>query len=157
MQGEDRRDGRVVVSDGVELHYAVPGAGEPIVLLSGFAADSTFWAGMLPALAACRTVVTFDPRGSGRSSSPDSAYSVSVLGGDVLAVLRAAGLGSAHVVGHSMGAGVAQWLARHHPDAVSTLVLFNAAARLGTPGRAQPCHHRSGTIRTHARSCDVHD
>jgi pimeloyl-ACP methyl ester carboxylesterase len=107
VQGENRRDG-ISVSDGVELHYAVSGAGEPIVLLSGFAADSTFWAGMLPALTAHHSVVTFDPRGSGRSSSPDSAYSVSVLGGDVLAVLRAAGFGPAHVVGHSMGAGVAQ-------------------------------------------------
>ncbi|MCW2631466.1 MAG: alpha/beta hydrolase fold protein [Pseudonocardia sp.] len=125
----------VTVRDGVELHYEVTGDGAPTLLISGFAADATFWAGMVPQLAERHRVVTFDPRGSGRSSAPDHPYDLDKLGEDALAVLAAAGITRAHIVGHSLGAGVAQWLACHRPELVSTLVLASAATRLRAHGR----------------------
>ena len=125
----------VTVESGVEIYFEVAGDGEPVLLICGFAADSTFWAGVLPLLAGRHRVVTLDPRGAGRSSTPAGSYGLSASGEDVLAVLRAAGIPRAHIVGHSLGAGVAQWLAWQHPEVVSTLVLFNAASRLGVHGR----------------------
>lgn len=125
----------ITTDDQVELYYEVAGDGQPLLLLSGFAADRTFWTGLLPALVRRHTVVTMDGRGVGRSSVPDVRYQTDQLAEDVLAVLQAAEIGSAHVVGHSLGSAVAQQLAHAHREAVRSLVLFNPFLRASTPVR----------------------
>ncbi len=74
-----------------------------------------------------RRVVRFDHRDTGRSTaSPPGrpTYTSTQLGTDPLRVLDALGVGRAHLVGLSMGAGIAQELAARHPDRVETLTLI---------------------------------
>ena len=101
-----------------------PGDGEPVVLLHGFPQDSSAFDRMAPALhsAGLRTLAP-DQRGYSPGARPAgrSAYRVRESVDDVLALLAAAGLSSAHVVGHDWG-GVVGWaLAAWHPWRVRTL------------------------------------
>lgn len=98
--------------DGVELAYTEEGSGDPVVLLHGFAADSTVnWdRSTVPQalVAAGRRVVRLDARGHGRSDKPHdtSAYAGGAMATDLDLFIDH--LGSVvDVVGYSMGAIVA--------------------------------------------------
>jgi pimeloyl-ACP methyl ester carboxylesterase len=101
-----------------------PADGDPVVLLHGFPQDSAAWtavAGDLHA-AGLRTLAP-DQRGYSPGARPPArtAYRLRELTADVLALLDAAELGSAHVVGHDWG-GIVGWaLAAWHPERVRTL------------------------------------
>ena len=79
-----------------------------------------------------------DYRGTGRTPGTADEYSTRLFAADARALLRTMGRGPAHVLGHSMGGRVAQWLALDEPDAVRRLVL--AASGPG-PIRADRPHY----------------
>ena len=97
--------------DGVKLYYEVYGAGEPTVMLmpTWEIVHSRSWKFQIPYLARHCRVVTFDPRGNGRSDRPEDfdAYRRREFAADALAVLDAAGIDRAIVV--STGA---TWVSR---------------------------------------------
>jgi len=114
--------------DGVRLHYDVEGAGEPVVLLHGFAASTEAnWRapGIIDALiAAGHRVVGLDARGHGRSEKcyDPTAYTGGAMVTDVGALLDHLDLGAADVVGYSMGSATAIRFA-HGDRRVRRLVL----------------------------------
>ena len=105
-----------------------PADGVPVVLLHGFPQDSTAWNQVEPLLhaAGLRTLAP-DQRGYSPGARPrDRAdYRTVDLVDDVLALLDAAGLESAHVVGHDWGGAVAWQLAGLHPERVRSLVALS--------------------------------
>ena len=105
-----------------------PSDGEPVVLLHGFPQDSTAWTSVEPLLHGngFRTLAP-DQRGYSPMARPRgrAAYRLRQLTDDVLALLDAAELRSAHVVGHDWGAAVAWALAAWHPDRISTLTAIS--------------------------------
>jgi pimeloyl-ACP methyl ester carboxylesterase len=109
--------------DGTRIAYQVRGSGPPLLLLSGQASSHTWWNGVRDELAAARTTVTMDYRGTGASDKPDTPHSTPGFAEDAVAVLDALGITQADVYGTSMGGRVAQWLAARHPDRVRRLVL----------------------------------
>ena len=116
----------------VELAHDIRGRGTPIVLLPGTGYSGSTWpASLVDGLAADHTVITPDYRGTGRTPSTDSPYSTRLFAADVAALLRQLGTGPAHVLGHSMGGRVAQWVALDAPELVRSLVL--AASGPGGP------------------------
>jgi pimeloyl-ACP methyl ester carboxylesterase len=68
-------------------------------------------------------VCLFDNRGIGESDVPPGPYTVAELAGDAVAVLDAAGIERAHVIGTSLGGMVGQELALSHGGRVDRLVL----------------------------------
>jgi pimeloyl-ACP methyl ester carboxylesterase len=118
-----RREGLVFdVADGG------PPDGEPVVLLHGFPQDRTAWDRLVPVLhAAGRRTLAPDVRGYSPAARPGGrrAYRRRELVGDVLALLDAAGVEAAHVVGHDWGAAVAWSLTASHPDRVRTLTALS--------------------------------
>ena len=108
---------------GARLYYEVHGQGEPLLLHPGFGCTvEVYWANA-PVLARDFRVVVFDPRGAGRSSSGDGAATPKTYADDAAAVLDAAGVATAHVLGTSFGGMMAQHIALEHPGRVRRLVL----------------------------------
>ncbi|HXP74604.1 MAG TPA: alpha/beta hydrolase [Stellaceae bacterium] len=112
---------------GAELHYNVIGSGEPLILVSGMGGVASYWAPQLEAFAKHFTVVTFDQRGTGRSTHT-KVDSVDMLAADLVSLMDKIGLERAHIVGHSTGGMLAQIVAIDHPLRVDRLVLYGSRA-----------------------------
>lgn len=99
------------------------GAGPPLLLIAGLGYASWCWTELRERLRGAAEILAFDNRGTGRSDKPAGPYSIAMLADDAAALLDAAGLASAHVLGHSMGGYIAQALALRHPAKVRSLLL----------------------------------
>jgi pimeloyl-ACP methyl ester carboxylesterase len=137
----------VRVDDGAEICVeAIGERGHPaIVLIAGAAWSMDWWEDELCLRLANRgrLVVRYDNRDTGRSTSyPPGApgYAGAELTTDVIAILDALGIERAHIVGLSMGGGIAQELALEHRHRVATLTLMSTSpidpSIEGLPGMA---------------------
>ena len=111
----------------VRLTYEVKGDGEPLLMIHGLGYDRFGWGRLPDLLAEDLQVVVFDNRGVGDSDVPAGPYAVSQLAADAAAVLDAAGIGAAHILGVSLGGYVAQELALTYPERLRKLVLASTA------------------------------
>ena len=111
-------------SQGVRIAYDVHGDGDPLLLIMGLGYGRWGWDPVVGPLAERFRVITLDNRGYGESDIPPGPYTASQLAGDTLAVLDAAGVDRAHVVGGSLGGAVAQELALRHAERVEKLILM---------------------------------
>ncbi|WP_243653842.1 alpha/beta fold hydrolase [Pseudonocardia endophytica] len=114
----------VPTSDDVRLAVTETGSGTPILLLHEYAGDQRSWAAQVADLAADHRCITFAARGYLPSDVPSdpAAYSWRRAVDDAVAVLDALGVGSAHVVGLSMGGYTALQLGLRHPDRVRSIL-----------------------------------
>jgi pimeloyl-ACP methyl ester carboxylesterase len=117
--------------DGVSIAYELVGDGQPIVLLHGFSDSRQSWreVGYVERfLGQGRQVVLIDSRGHGDSAKPREprAYQVHKCAADVVAVLDAAGLRRADIMGYSMGGLIALAVAGLHPGRVGALIINSA-------------------------------
>lgn len=130
----DRTDGavRTVAVGDVVLGYRLLGAGEPLLLITGYGCTMERWdPAFLAALAARRQVILFDNRGMGASTASDRPFSLNLFADDAAGLLAALGIARADVLGWSMGAMTALEMARSHPEAVGKVVAYGAAAEAG--------------------------
>jgi len=110
-------------SDGVDIWYEVSGEGDPVLMIMGLGADSTGWILQRQQFEQRHKVIVFDNRGVGKSSCPPPPYSTEQMATDALAVIDAAGIERAHVLGVSLGGAIAQHLALRAPERIRSLVL----------------------------------
>jgi 3-oxoadipate enol-lactonase len=94
-----------------------------LVLIQGMGFDRSGWEPVRRKLRRHFRLVLVDNRGCGRSSRPAGLFAVADMAGDIVAVLDAAGISRAHVLGVSLGGMVAQELAVTHSERVDGLVL----------------------------------
>jgi pimeloyl-ACP methyl ester carboxylesterase len=111
------------------VYYEERGSGDPVLLISGLAADHTAWAQQTAFLERRYRVIVFDNPGIGRTEGPRGPYSTRQLAGVAAGLLRHLGLDHAHVVGASLGGAVAQQLALERPELVRSLSLHGTWAR----------------------------
>jgi pimeloyl-ACP methyl ester carboxylesterase len=109
--------------EGDRLVFDVRGDGTPLVLLPGTPGDATAYSLVADTFAEDHTVITYDPRGFGRSTGNEPRrYEIGQQARDVVAVLKASGFERALVFGNSAGAEVGLELAKNHPEVVAGLV-----------------------------------
>ena len=114
--------------NGIRMHYVDEGQGPLVILLHGFPYLWYMWRRQIVALAeAGFRVVVPDQRGFGQTDRPDSieAYDISQAVGDMVGLVAALGEKSAVIVGHDLGAWVAQAAAMLRPDLFRGLVMLN--------------------------------
>jgi len=123
----------VVEREGVRVYWERYGSGAPAYLLlpTWEALHSRTWKCQIPYLARYGTVITFDPRGNGRSDRPrdPALYARREYAGDAVAVLDAAGVDRALVVAWC-DLGESLILAAEHPDRVAGLFEIAPAVQL---------------------------
>lgn len=96
-----------------EIWYEVIGAGPPLVMVYGIGGNARGWWDEFPRLLSERyTLVMLDNRGTGRSEKPETAWGMSEMTGDIEAVANAAGLGTFHLLGCSLGTVLARQFVR---------------------------------------------
>jgi 3-oxoadipate enol-lactonase len=122
-------------NDRVKIYLEAHGTGTPLVLAYGIGGNVGMWDANLPALAARHRVVLWEPRGHGRSDSPDdpAKYSFAHWVEDLRAVMDHVGLRKAHVGGLSLGAGIATRFALRYPGRVRSLLVTNSSSAAGLP------------------------
>lgn len=117
---------RVVDAGGVRLHIYDAGGSDatPALLIHGLGDEADTWRHVLPALARERRVVALDLPGFGRSDKPHRAYTSAFFARAAADLLGTLGISRAALVGHSMGAAIAQRLALAQPELAERLVLI---------------------------------
>ena len=108
------------------LHATTAGEGPPTILLHGLFGTGTNFTTIQRRLAAGRRIVTMDLRNHGRSGH-DPRMDYPVMADDVVETMDALGIGTAALVGHSMGGKVAMQLALARPHRVTRLLIADIA------------------------------
>ncbi len=117
----------VVRHDGCDLHYDVMGEGPPLVFAAGLGGTAGWWRREVAAYARHYRCLSFDQRGTGRSTRVAVA-SVEQMAADLVAVLDHAGIERAHVVGHSTGGAIGLAMALDHPARIASLVIQSSTS-----------------------------
>jgi 3-oxoadipate enol-lactonase len=110
-------------NQGAKIYWDEQGQGEPLLMINGFTYPSYMWYRTRPVLNASFRTVAFDNRGVGQSEVPPGPYPIPVMASDAAAVLDAAGIESAHILGYSMGGFIAQEFALQYPKRARSLIL----------------------------------
>jgi pimeloyl-ACP methyl ester carboxylesterase len=118
---------------GARIHYDVAGRGTAIVFVHEFAGDHRSWDDQIRYFARGYRCISLAQRGYPPSDCPtdEAAYGQDRQTADVVAVMDAAGVDSAHVIGLSMGGYTTLMLGLQHPARVRSLVAAGAGS--GSP------------------------
>ena len=144
----------IVRPDGAEIHYDVVGTGPVILALApgGVSSEPGQWAGSpLPSLESLQnqfTVISMDQRYAGRSRAPLAPFSYDDALADQLAVMDAAGVDRAHVLGADFGAAWALRLAYDAPARIGAVCLLEPVGLADDSARGTYYAQFNDTIRT---------
>lgn len=122
--------------NGIDMFYKVRGRGEPLVLIMGLGGGHLSWFFQILAFKRHYSVVTFDNRGIGKTSRPSGPYTIRTMADDTISLMDHLGIGSAHVLGLSMGGMIAAEIAVNYPDRVRKLILASTPTGRGEMGDA---------------------
>jgi pimeloyl-ACP methyl ester carboxylesterase len=124
---------RFVELNGLRLHVAEAGDGEPLVLLHGWPQNWWEWRYLIPRFADDYRVICLDTRGSGWSDAPEDGYDKETMAGDVLGALDALGLDRVRMVGHDIGGYLGFLICLRAPDRVVRFVSLNTGHPFARP------------------------
>jgi pimeloyl-ACP methyl ester carboxylesterase len=132
-------------SNGVRIHFADQGIGDPVILVHGFASRAEHnWGitGWYKTLTPNYRVIALDCRGHGQSDKPHDvkAYGGTAMEDDVIRLMDHLGIERALLMGYSMGGHVAMGLLAHHPKRFRVVVLggIGAGASVTDPAVRKP-------------------
>ena len=118
--------------DGVRIALAKAGEGPPLVRTANWFThleldwDSAIWRHWFQVLADSRTLVRYDPRGSGLSDRNVDDFSLEAWISDLKAVVDAIGLQRFPLIGLCQGGVVAVAFAGRYPERISRLILYDS-------------------------------
>lgn len=113
----------------IEMHYEEQGSGDPVMLIIGLSGAGSAWGPQIPLFAKEFRTIVPDHRGTGKTSAPDTGYTIRQHASDMAALLRALRAAPAHIVGSSTGGAIGQIMALEHPDTVRSLTLVSTWGR----------------------------
>ena len=116
------------------FHYRLDGpADAPVVVLSNsLGTNLRMWDAQIPALTQKFRVLRYDSRGHGLTEVTPGPYTIAGLAQDVVGLLDAVKMPTAHYCGISVSGLIGQWLGINAPHRLKTLTLCNTAARIGS-------------------------
>lgn len=121
------------------------GSGAPVLLIHGVGMDAAIWQPQIELMRDRFDLIAIDMLGHGASPLPPQNAELSDFADQAIRLLDHLGLERVAVVGHSMGALVAQEIALRAPSRVGSLVCLNAVFRR-PPGLAQAVRERAAAL-----------
>lgn len=126
-----------VIANGIAQYYERKGTGPSLILIHALGVDHRIWASQIEALASICSVYSYDARGHGHTDVSLGPYSLDEFAHDLVGMLDALGIVSAHLVGISMGGMIAQQFAVTWPNRIRSLVLADTTSRYSNDARLQ--------------------
>jgi 3-oxoadipate enol-lactonase len=133
----------IAQANGLDIYHELHGDGPPLLAISGSGNDlRVSQPSLLPVNEHFRTL-SYDQRGLGQTSKPDTYYTMADYADDAAALVATMGWDRCHVMGTSFGGMVALNFAVRHPGVIDRLVLCCTS-----PGGAAPSYplHRLGKL-----------
>ena len=128
---------KVHVGD-IDVAYKMFGKGDPILLFNGASDNMDAWdPSFLAGLSSNHTVIAFDSRGIGNTTTGFKPYTMQQLANDTAGLLDALKIPKADVIGYSLGSFIAQAFTISYPEKVNSLILV-ASTCGGKDGIDQP-------------------
>ena len=115
--------------NGLHMYYETEGSGRPLVLIHGGLMSASMFGPMRTELAKARKVIAVDLQGHGRTADIDRPLHPKAMAGDIVALIEQQKLGRVDLMGNSLGAGVALWVAILRPDLVRKVVACSTVLR----------------------------
>jgi 3-oxoadipate enol-lactonase len=119
-----------IQSNGINLYHEIHGEGQPLLFIHGLGSSTRDWEFQVSEFSKSHKVITFDLRGHGQSDKPAGPYSMAMFAADTVGLLKALGIDAPHVVGLSLGGGVAFQLAVDAPRRLKSLIIVNSTPEL---------------------------
>ena len=121
-----------IETNGINLHYLEhKGDGPTIILMHGLTANAHAFDGLISAgLSPAFNVISIDLRGRGQSDKPDTGYTMMDHAKDIIGLLDKLKMDKVIMGGHSFGALLSLYLAKHFPERVQKLLILDAAAKM---------------------------
>jgi pimeloyl-ACP methyl ester carboxylesterase len=116
---------RFVGVNGIKMHLAEAGEGEPLLLLHGWPQHWYMWRYQIPHFARKYRVVCPDLRGAGWSDAPEGNYEKERLVDDIIALLDVLQIERVRLVGHDWGGWIGFLLCLRRPDLVDRYLALN--------------------------------
>lgn len=110
--------------EGGQVYYEAAGAGQAVIFIHGLSLNMRMWDDQFEFFAGHYRVIRFDLRGFGRSPAPAAAYA---RVDDIRGLLELCGAGRGHVIGLSLGGGIAIDFALTYPERTQSLVAVDSA------------------------------
>ena len=127
-----------IQANDITLYYEIHGEDhdQTLLLINGVGQWHEAWWRNVGPLAEHFRVITYDLRGIGDSDKPNIPYTLEMLADDALGLLDALDIPQTAVLGHSLGGGIALFMARKAPERVTRLIL--ASTLYWGPGVVMP-------------------
>jgi pimeloyl-ACP methyl ester carboxylesterase len=118
--------------NGIKMHYATFGAGDPVLLIHGGLGHADLWSAQIADLMTDHLVIVADSRGHGRSTRTEEPFGYDLMASDYLALLDYLKIDKVDLVGWSDGGIIGLDIAMSHPERLDHL--FAHAANITTDG-----------------------
>ena len=118
---------KVQIGD-IDVAYKMFGNGYPIILFNGASDGMDAWdQSLLTGLSSNHTVIIFDQRGIGNTTTGSNPYTPQQLANDTAGLLDALKISKADILGYSLGSYLAQQITMMYPDKVNSLILIGSS------------------------------
>ena len=114
MRDADRK--RLAPANGIEMYYAVFGAGDPVLLIHGGLGHADIWASQVATRSKTHKVIVADSRGHGRTTRNQQPFGYDLMASDYLALLDFLKIDKTALVGWSDGGIIGIDIALNHPS-----------------------------------------
>lgn len=111
----------------LRVSYQMLGEGDPVILVHGLSGSMRWWNRNVQAIAQNHTVYLIDLPGFGSMHRVRTRFALVNVAQWLLAWMKVVEIHQATFVGHSMGGYICLWIAAHHPEVVSRLILVSPA------------------------------
>ena len=118
--------------NGIKMHYATFGAGDPVLFIHGGLGHADLWASQVADLMKDHLVIVADSRGHGRSSRTAEPFGYDLMSSDFVALLDFLKIDKVDLVGWSDGGIIGLDIAMSHPERLKSV--FAHAANITTDG-----------------------